>query len=355
MTWTIARSMLMTATSQTNRSTCPSAGTIESDRGTDCDPEDGTLAPKRFAVLIFPSFPLMAFSAVVEPLRAANTIASQQLYSWRIVGPDEGVVVASNGIAVTPHFSALNAPIADYIVVCSGGDADRLTDRKPLSWIRRNLRLGAHVGSVADGAFYLARAGLLDDYKCTLHWQSQPAFIEAFPRIRLVRQIFVIDRNRFTSAGGIGALDMMVELIGSHYGGGLSRAVAEWFVHDRIRAVADREGLQLRMRTGIRDHRVLEAVALMERIYEKYEDVSSIARRLHLSMSQLERAFKVELGQAPAEYYRRIRMRRARDLLAHSEMSGREGGLACGYASFLSFVRAYPAVPGVTPGVRRPS
>jgi transcriptional regulator GlxA family with amidase domain len=146
---------------------------------------------------------------------------------------------------------------------------------------------------------------------------------------------------------------MMLELIGSHYGDALSRAVAEWFVHDRIRPVADREQLQLRLRTGIRDDRVLKAVALMERIYEKYEDVSSIARRLRLSMSQLERAFKLELGQSPAEYYRRIRMQRAHDLLAHSEMSIREVGLACGYASFSSFVRAYRTVHGMTPGQAR--
>lgn len=345
--------MQMTATSQAVRGTPRRAGLAKTDPKADCDRENGSLAPKRFAVLIFPSFPLMAFSAIVEPLRAANTIASRQLYTWSIVGPDEGVVVASNGIAVTPHFSAVNAPTTDYIVVCSGGDADRLTAKKPLSWIRRNLRLGAHIGSVADGAFYLARAGLLDDYECTLHWQSQPAFIEAFPHIRLVRQIFVIDRNRFTSAGGIGALDMMLELIGSHYGDALSRSVAELFVHDRIRAVADREQLQLRLRTGIRDDRVLSAVALMERIYEKYEDVSSIAGQLRLSMSQLERAFKMELGQPPAEYYRHIRMKRARDLLAHSEMSVREVGLACGYASFSSFVRAYRTVHGMTPGKTR--
>src|SRR5262245_31361344 len=128
-------------------------------------------AARRFAVLIFPGFPMMAFSAVVEPLRAANAIAARRLYEWTIVGPGEGEIVASNGIAVNPHFSAARAPTADYIVVCSGGDADKLTASKPLSWIRKNLRLGAHIGSVADGAFYLARAGLLDGYACTLHWQ----------------------------------------------------------------------------------------------------------------------------------------------------------------------------------------
>jgi transcriptional regulator GlxA family with amidase domain len=311
-------------------------------------------AMKRFAVLIFPGFPLMAFSAVVEPLRAANAITSRQLYDWTIVGPDDGVVIASNGIAVTPHFSAPKAPVADYIVVCSGGDADRLTAKQPLSWIRRNLRRGAHIGSVADGAFYLARAGLLDDYSCTLHWQSQPAFIEAFPHIRLARQIFVIDRTRFTSAGGIGAFDMMLELIRSHHGDALSRGVAEWFVHDRIRATADRERLQLRLRTGIRDDLVLKAVAMMEGADEKYEDLSSIASRLLVSMGQLERSFKAEFGLRPAEYYRRMKMERARDLLVHSKMPVREVGLACGYASFSSFVRAYRSVFGLTPGRTRP-
>ncbi|WP_119389359.1 GlxA family transcriptional regulator [Taklimakanibacter lacteus] len=309
----------------------------------------------RFAVLIFPGFPLMAFSAVIEPLRAANTISGARLYEWIIVGPDEATVTASSGIDVTPHHAAARAPTADYIVVCSGGDADRLIASKPLSWIRRNLRLGAHLGSVADGAFYLARAGLLDDYTCTLHWQSQPAFLEAFPHVRLAREIFVIDRTRFTSAGGIGALDMMIELIGTHHGRELARQVAEWFVHDRIKATADRERLQLRLRTGIRDDLVLKAVAEMEKTPDRADDVSAIAGRLGVSLGQLERLFKAEFGIGPAEHYRRLKMERARDLLGHSKMSVREVGLACGYASFSSFVRAYKAVFGATPGRARKS
>jgi transcriptional regulator GlxA family with amidase domain len=238
-------------------------------------------------------------------------------------------------------------------VVCSGGDADRLSAKKPLSWIRRNLRLGGSIGSVADGAFYLARAGLLDGYACTLHWQSQPAFTEAFPHIELVRRIFMVDRTRFTSAGGIGAFDMMLDLIGSHHGEQLSRQVAEWFVHDRIRATADRERLQLRLRTGIRDDLVLGAVALMEKHAEKNVSVAAIASQLGISIGRLARAFKGEFDVAPADYQRQMRMERARDLLSHSKMPVREVGLACGYASFSSFVRAYRTVHGKTPGKAR--
>ena len=134
---------------------------------------------RRFAILIFPGFPMMAFSAVIEPLRAANKLSGEALYEWAIIGGERGVIRASSGIAVTPDYSAHNAPAADYIVVCSGGDADRLQALQPLNWIRKNLRNGANIGSVADGAFYLGRAGLLDGFSCTLHWQSQPAFAEA--------------------------------------------------------------------------------------------------------------------------------------------------------------------------------
>ena len=295
---------------------------------------------------------MMAFSAVVEPLRAANAIASKKLYEWIVVGPENGAVVASNGIAIEPDFSAANAPAAEYIIVCSGGDADRLSAMKPISWIRRNLRLGARIGSVADGAFYLARAGLLDGYACTLHWQSQPAFAEAFPHIQLVRRIFVVDRTRFTSAGGIGAFDMMLDLIGSQHGEPLSRKVAEWFVHDRIRATADRERLQLRLRTGIRDDLVLNAVALMEK-YEERASVLSIAKQLRVSIGRLTRAFKDEFEACPADYQRQMRMERAHDLLSHSKMPVREVGLACGYASFSSFVRAFRLAYGKTPGSGR--
>jgi len=310
-------------------------------------------AARRFAVLIFPNFPMMAFSAVIEPLRAANAIAERRLYDWTVVATEGSEIVASNGIPIRPNHTVDDAPAADYIVVCSGGDADRLTARRPLTWIRRNLRRGAHVGSVADGAFYLARAGLLDDYACTLHWQSQPAFVEAFPGIALARRLYVIDRTRFTSAGGVGALDMMLEIIGGHHGEALSRQVAEWFVHDRIKATADREKLQLRLRTGIRNDLVLDAVSLMEAAIESAEPVAAIARRLAVSVGKLERAFGAELGMGPAEYFRLMRMERARDLLEHSSLPVREIGLVCGYASFPAFVRAFRKTFDKTPGKLR--
>jgi transcriptional regulator GlxA family with amidase domain len=142
---------------------------------------------------------------------------------------------------------------------------------------------------------------------------------------------------------------MMLEIIAGHHGAGLARQVAEWFVHDRIRASADREKLQLRVRTGIQNALVLDAVARMEGSIEQSESMAAIAAHLRVSIGKLERAFKTELGIGPSDYYRRIRMQRARDLLEHSTMSVREVGLVCGYASLPAFVRAFRRTYQETP------
>lgn len=307
---------------------------------------------RRFAILLFPDFPMMAFGAIIEPLRAANALGAEPPYSWITVAEGKSVT-ASNGIALKPDFQVGDDPRADAIVVCSGGNADQLTSQPPIKWIRKNLRRGAHVGSVADGAFYLARAGLLDGFACTLHWRSQPAFAEAFPEIALRRSIFVIDRTRFTSAGGIGAFDMMLDIIERHHDAKLARGVAEWFVHDRIRAGADREKLQLRVRTGIRNDLVLAAVARMEEKMERGETIAELARRLGVSVWKLERAFRTDVRMSAGDYVRQMRLERASDLLLHSSMPVREIGLACGYADYSAFVRAFRRAHGKTPGQLR--
>src|SRR5215467_14369569 len=258
----------------------------------------GIGASRRFAVLLFPGFPMMAFSAVIEPLRAANTLGADPGYSWNTVALDGRLVTASNGIGIKPDFSVADDPAADFIVVCSGGDADQLTAQQPIKWIRKNLRRGAHLGAVADGAFFLARAGLLDGHACTLHWTSQPAFAEAFPDIDLKRDLYIIDRKRFTSAGGVGSLDMMLEIITADYGAGLAAGVAEWFVHSPLRSSVDRKMMPLRLRTGIQNELVLSAIAIMEEAVEERLRMTDLAARLHVSADKLERVFQSEVGIA---------------------------------------------------------
>jgi transcriptional regulator GlxA family with amidase domain len=284
---------------------------------------------------------MMAFSAVIEPLRAANVLSGRTCYFWTTVGLTGKTVVASNGIGIEPDHPVRQAPLVDRIVLCSGGDADQIIAGEALAWIRRNLRSGADVGAVADAAFILARAGLLDGHACTLHWTSQPAFEEAFPQIDLKRDLYVIDRKRFTSAGGIGSFDMVLDLMTDDYGAALAAAVAEWFVHSPLRPSVDRRLMPLRLRTGIRNELVLAAIAIMEESVGERMSVAALAMRLDTSDDKLERAFRSELGVSPVSYYRAMRLRRAHDLLAHSSLPVGDVAFSCGFSSASSFSRAF--------------
>ena len=190
--------------------------------------------------------------------------------------------------------------MVNRIVVCSGGDADHLVADHAVAWIRKSLRGGARVGAVADAAFFLARAGLLDGHACTLHWTSQPAFMEAFPEIDLRRDLYVIDRRRFTSAGGVASLDMMLEIIATDHGAELAAGVAEWFMHSPLRSSIDRKLMPLRLRTGIQNELVLSAIAVMEEAVEERLRMVDLGVRLGVSADKLERAFHAELGVRPA-------------------------------------------------------
>ncbi len=302
-----------------------------------------------YAVVPFSGFPMMAFSALIEPLRAANNLSQLELYRWIVVASEPGSVRASNGIAVQPDHVTTDDPVADRIVVCSGGDAELVQARDVVRWIRRSIRAGAAVGAVADAAFFLARNGFLDGHACTLHWTSQPSFNESFPLIDLRRDLYVIDRNRFTSAGGVGSLDMMLEIIGRDFGKKLAADVAEWFVHSPLRSSVDRRLMPVRLRTGVRDELVLSAIAIMEDTVEEHISIPKLAAQLRTSSDRLERSFRAAVGISPNAYYRRVRLRRAADLLAHSSVSIREAALACGYQNASSFSRAFREVHGHAP------
>ncbi len=304
---------------------------------------------RRWGILVLPNFPMLAYSSLIEPLRAANTVTGLPLYEWITVSPFGRIPKSSSGLGIVVDSVAEDAPSVDRLVVVSGVDAHEYNSQSAYSWIRRELRRGATIGAVSDGAFFLARAGLLDGYRCTLHWRVQSSFREAFPHIECSRDLFVIDRDRFSAAGGVSTLDMMLAIIEADYGPDLALAVSEWFLHSRIRTADQPELLSIRLRTGVRDGRVLQTIVDMEQNVEEPLSAEDLADRVGVSVDTLERAFKRAVGQTTMHYYRSLRFRRARDLLEGSGLRISEIAVACGFSDSSSFARAYRTQFGVSP------
>lgn len=307
----------------------------------------------RWGILVFPGSAMMAYSALIEPLRAANVISGRPLYDWVSVSPTAASIEVSNGLRIAADYTADSAPSVDRLVVVAGPQLEGSDRAAALSWIRRESRRGSMIGGVSEGPFILAGAGLLEGYSCTVHWRIQSSFREAFPSVECKRDIFVVDRDRFTAAGGIGAFDMMLNLIEADFGDALPAAVSEWFVHRRIPEAVNQEALSVRMRTGVRNPRVVRAIETMEQRIEEPLSSKALADRVGVSVDTLERAFKRETGRSVIQYYRSVRFRHAQDLLRSSSLSIGEIAVACGFGDSSSFARAYRAYAGLSPRVHR--
>ena len=309
--------------------------------------------PQRIGLVLVPNFSMIAFAAAVETLRLANRTSGQTLYQWSLFSVDGRPVTASNGIELHPEGGLAAAERLDTVAVCSGTDVQRYGDKALMSWLRRMARRGADIGALCTGSHILARAGLLDGYRCTIHWENLAGFFEDFPDIEVSSELFEIDRNRFTCSGGTAAIDLMLNMIARQHGHELAAGVADQFLHERIRDHRDHQRMSLPARLGVQNPKLLKVIELMEANLEEPLSRAGLAVTAGLSTRQLERLFRKYLNRSPARYYLELRLNKARLLLLQTNMSIIDVALACGFVSASHFSKCYRDFFGRTPRKER--
>ena len=304
-------------------------------------------------IVMLPQFSMMSFSAALEPMRAANRLTGRQLYAWRLYSANGMAVSASNGIAVLPEEGIGDTAWPDIVLVCAGLEPHDHASGPVLAWLRKLSRHGVALGAISTGAVILARAGLLDGYRCTLHWENYESFVEEFPLAEVTHAVYEIDRDRLTCSGGTAALDMMLSIIAADHGPDLATGVSEQFIHDRIRLPADNQCNVENRILMRRSPKLADAVRMMAENVETPLSSLDIAKRLDLSLRQLERLFKKHKGCTPQQEYLAIRLRRARQLLLQTELSILEVSIATGFCSQSHFTRCYRTIYAITPTQHR--
>jgi transcriptional regulator GlxA family with amidase domain len=316
-------------------------------------PERATAAatvPFTAGFLLVPGFPMMAFAAAIEPLRAANRLCGEPRFAWRLYSHDGAAVRASNGIEFAADGALDEARGLQLLLVCAG-TRDRLPGETNLAKaLRRLAHRGCAVGGISLGAYVLARAGLLDGCRCAVHWENLAAFAEEFPRVRTTADLFAVDGRRYTCSGGTAALDMMLQLIAARHGVALAKAVSEQFIHPQIRDAGEPQRMAIRARLGVANAKLVAAVGVMESALDEPRDVAAIAAAVDLSRRQLERLFARYLDTTPRAHYLALRLERARMLLRQSTRPILDIAVASGFGSASHFSRCYRELYG-----RRPS
>jgi transcriptional regulator GlxA family with amidase domain len=262
-------------------------------------------------------------------------------------------VQASNGIEIgaAGSFSAVRDVSA--AIVCAGLDVQRHDHRELMAALRRLSSFGTIIGAVCTGTHVLARAGLLEGYRATIHWENHSSLVAEFPDLDISQELFEVDRNRLTCAGGTAAIDMMLSLIRREHGPEIAAQVTDQLIHHRVRDADEHQRMDLRARLDIAHPKVLAAVATMEKSIEHPLSCAALAVKAGCSTRQLERLFHKYLGHSPTKHYVSVRLDRARDLLRQTSLPVIAIATACGFASASHFSKSYVEHFGSTPSAER--
>ncbi|PVA05929.1 GlxA family transcriptional regulator [Thalassorhabdomicrobium marinisediminis] len=306
-------------------------------------------APRRFVFVLLEDFTLLSFAAAIDCLRLANRMADQELYSWRLLGEGGDTVTCSTGTVFKVDGDLDEMHRDDTVMICGGRDVQNATTRKVLNWLRREARRGIVIGGLCTAAYTLAKAGLLDGKRATIHWENHDSFSEEFLEVELTKSVFVADGNRMTTAGGTSSIDLFLQIIADQYGEELANAVADQQIYSAIRTDQDTQRLSIPTRIGVRHPKLSRVIQEMEQNIEEPISPSVLAKDVGMSTRQLERLFRRYLNRSPKRYYMELRLQKARNLLMQTDMSVINVALACGFASPSHFSKCYRAHYDTTP------
>lgn len=314
------------------------------------------------ALVLVPGFMMLPLTTVIDALRLANRERLREAWRWEIITPDGESVESSCGLSVEPTASFDSLQTASVVLVVSSWWPERGYHPALLQWLRRMDRQRATIGCVETAAFVLARAGLLGDCRVALHQESVLPFEEEFGkafsrRVLHYDRMFACEGRRLSCAGGIATLDMMLALFTRRFGDGFAERIAEMLNYQRQPA---EPAVQGDTRGGLRDTslsrvnpQLSRCVELMQSHLEDPLPVAQLSAVLAIPDWQLRRLFRRYLGCSPADYYLRLRLSRAHDLLAHGQAPIKQIALACGFADTPSFSRAFKRHSGQCPSACR--
>ncbi len=288
----------------------------------------------------------------------ANRLSGESFYSWRTIGETADDVIASDGLSVNADYGIDDPDVLsdlDVVIVCGGRRIDENTPESVLVWLKSVDKHGIALGAICTGSHVLAKAGLLDGYRCSVHWENYASVTDLFPNVTVSRRVYTIDRNRFTSSGGTAPVDMMLFMIRTQLGANISAGVAEQFVYERARTVDDRQRIPLRHTVGNQSEKLTVAVELMEANIREPISQAELASYVGLSRRQLQRLFQRYLMCTPSRRYLQIRLTRARELLQQTSMSLVEIASLTGFVSSSHFSKSYKELYGYSPSAERRS
>jgi transcriptional regulator GlxA family with amidase domain len=321
-------------------------------------PEDGAVT-RSVVFAVFPLFQLLDLTGPLEVFTEADTLfpdAGRRRYTTEIVAATAFPVTASCGVAVFPHrtLDAVTGPIDTLVVVGGAGTQQAGHNTELIEWIRDVSHRTRRIVSVCQGAFLLARAGLLDGRRAVTHWAYCDLLQRSFPEVRVEADpIFVRDGDIWTSAGVTAGIDVAMALVEEDHGPQVARAIAKDLV-----VFVQRSGGQAQFSAQLAAQRpnrdtLREVQDHIAAHLDGDLSVPALAKIATLSERHFSRVFSAETGMTAAAYVEAARVEAAQRLLESTGDGLELIARACGFGTVETMHRSFNRTVRVTPGQYR--
>jgi transcriptional regulator GlxA family with amidase domain len=307
----------------------------------------------KVAIVVFDGAQALDVAGPLDVFAEANTfLPAHQHYEVSVVGREAGSVRCSNGMQLAvPHGFADRDIQWDLLLVAGG---PQLPDSQPsgefLAWLQNQARGASRFGSVCNGAFVLAHAGLLDGREVTTHWADAGRLSNEFPHAKVQPdRIFVRDGRLFTSAGVTAGIDLCLSLVAEDWGHELAVRVAK-----RLVVYIQREGGQSQyspyIGAGKEEDPILSKVYryVSEHITEALS-IEQLASAASVSRRTLSRVFAKYAKVTPSVFVEQVRVDTARKLLEDSDAPLKTVAFRCGFHSATHMRTTFSRRLNVTP------
>lgn len=311
--------------------------------------------PLEILVFVTPHFNVSATTSFIDPFRVANYLSGAGRFSWRFVSEQGGAVESSSGLVVQTQPLAAARELTPWLALVSSSWTPERYASGPLRiMLQKWARAGAILGGLDTGGIVLALSGLLKGRQATVHYEHIDAFIEHAPDTEVSENMFVLEDRLFTCCGGTAATDVGLRFVHAVAGESLANATARYVFHHEVRGEERSQNPKVVEPMGyVTSGLVRAAIDVMEAHLEATLSIPQIAERLGTSQRQLGRLFQQYVRKSPVEYYRDIRLDRARGLVTQTELKLSEIAAASGFNSQVHFSRAYRQRFGLSPSADR--
>jgi transcriptional regulator GlxA family with amidase domain len=294
----------------------------------------------RVVIVVFEGVQTLDVTGPAEVFANASRSQPKPTYEVEVASIGGGNRRTTCGVPIGTRDLRRLRPRRDDLVLVAGGPSAAIVaavaDRELRAWLLRAARTVRRIGSVCSGAFVLAAAGLLDGKRATTHWSACDRLAAMFPAVDVDRNaIFVTDGRTWTSAGVTTGIDM---------------SLANLVLYMRRPGYQSQWSDALVARAGADP---LGPTIAWARAHLAKADIDTLAHRAGMSLRTFHRRCLDQLATTPAKLLDKLRVERARDLLATTALPAKALAASCGFTSPARMKRAFERELGIGPRAYR--